>query len=415
MAKASPEKPAGRRWLHRMGGPALVVLFVLAQEVVLRLIFPVPEVTNFNRVSYLPGVFLRDAEPGQGYLSNAAFTWSSRPDDLSTTVSLNLYGFRSGTWTLSPSKESTRVAFLGDSLTEGFGVEQGKTLVDVFAGLAPTESGIPLEVMNFGFGAAQTKEYCELLRDVMPLFRPQHVVLVVYANDLPPTDCETILSAAPLSPRYSSPWTPRLLSVVRDLSSGRTVPRAWTRKPFPFFAPVPSPLNPWSPQYARPGGGSAAEAIDPVILSAMRNGEFNPYASGEASGYHLMLAEGFDPRPFVSQVERYVAGHGGRLHIVYLPSRGQVSDDYIEFQRRYNGTRHPGSLQGPQFQLHARLLAETTAALGVPFLDLTPELLQAESNGRRQYWDYDEHMNEDGYRTVGESIARWWSNEIERP
>jgi len=68
-----------------------------------------------------------------------------------------------------------------------------------------------LETLNLGVGASQLPEYYMLIRDAVPLFEPDHLILVFYANDfikLPPFE-DSWLSPA-LIPKYSQPLKPRL-------------------------------------------------------------------------------------------------------------------------------------------------------------------------------------------------------------
>ena len=51
--------------------------------------------------------------------------------------------------------------------------------------MAAEESGKNLEVMNLGVGAAGPNEYVSLVRDSAPIFRPDDVIVVIFANDIP--------------------------------------------------------------------------------------------------------------------------------------------------------------------------------------------------------------------------------------
>lgn len=52
-------------------------------------------------------------------------------------------------------------------------------------------------------------------------------------------------------------------------------------------------------------------------------------------------------------------------------------------------------------------LAETSAALGLPFIDLTPVLTKAASTGELTYYTYDTHWNQRGHELAGNAIAEF--------
>jgi hypothetical protein len=63
---------------------------------------------------------------------------------------------------------------------------------------------------------------------------------------------------------------------------------------------------------------------------------------------------------------------------------------------------------GEEFQEHARHLGQACAALGIPFLDLTPGLRRLEAEGPALYWNYDDHLLGRGYQAAAELIFEWW-------
>lgn len=96
----------------------------------------------------------------------------------------NRYGFR------DQDRETTakpvgkfRVAFVGDSVTEGLGVAVEYTFVRLFEDLmCATRSSNDVEALNFGVGGYQTVQIAALLDKVLP-FQPDMVVYVMCPND----------------------------------------------------------------------------------------------------------------------------------------------------------------------------------------------------------------------------------------
>ncbi len=164
----------------------LLALLFAFQEAIVRAIFPLPEVTNFNRVNYAAfaregaSSFLAKRQPAM----NASFLWNSKPDHASFVSHLNLYGFRDRQWNVAASGGAERVMFVGDSLTEGFMANDDETIAHGYESAAGNHS----EAMNCGIGGNGIPEYLALIHDAVPLFHPRRLIVVLYANDLPVTD-----------------------------------------------------------------------------------------------------------------------------------------------------------------------------------------------------------------------------------
>jgi hypothetical protein len=382
----------------------MVATTVLGIEIVFRVVFPVPEALNFNRIHYSPTQItpeMRALTP----LSNAAFVWVSDPDEAEFTVGLNLYGFRGETPRIGRLVGRRRALFVGDSFVEGFMVADGQTIPDAFAARAEA-SGQEIDVLNLGIGASDFENYFPLIRDALPLFRPDDLFLVVYANDVvaPPFDPEWLLN--PLTPKTARMGTLRVVYVVGQALRGEPLARRWRSRPFPFAAAIPDPSNPWSsPNYA----ARARPHVDPEIRRAMEAGRFNPFAVNEYDQYRKLLVRAFDAESYLRALGAYAAIYDVQLHVAYLPSRYQVSDAYLEYASTYTSSKNPISLQGAAFQRQAGILREACVELDIPFLDLSAQVREIEAAGKRLYWSYDSHMNAEGYREVGTMLHAWWS------
>ena len=377
----------------------LPLLFLVGQELVLRLCFPMPEVENFNRIYYSVLV----AKEGEAIhpLRNASYRFSSKPDAFEFTHTLNIYGFRDQDWHIEPDPDRPRVAFMGDSYVEGAGAADGETIVDGFR-RAMNHDGTDFDVMNLGVQGIGPPEYLQLAADAARLFRPRHVVLTLMANDFAnvrPMD-PNLLYGKMTRPIVNSGWKPRLGYVIWHLKTYGTVTTRWHSPPFPFFAPVPDPRNRWSHEEER---RRMEPHVDPQIATAMKAGLLNPY---------LALSHQFEPQwyqnpspiaPYLAILQNYLAELNCRLWIVYFPAPEQVSDAYLSAREKYN--RPPvGALMGEEYQQPSRDSARACSQLRIPFLDLTPGIRQTESKGHRHYWHYDNHPRGSCYLDVGQVI-----------
>jgi len=386
----------------------LVVLLVGFQELVLRALFPLPEVTNFNRIHYskvASGVFSEMKRLRR--VSNRAFVWRSDPDGAESVHGLNRYGFRDRDWSVVRTPGMPRVMFVGDSILEGFMAGDDQTIPRVFSRRAQ-ERGIAVEPLNFGVAGAQVPDYLRLIRDALPLFRPESLIVVFYANDLPAPPLEPRWADAPLVPDFAHSYLPRGVNVIRDLWNGEAVTCRWRGRPLPFIAAVPDPSNPWS------YGETVAYAgrfVAPDVATAMTRGRFNPHVVNEYSGYRRHLVSPVDLGAHLRALSAFAESHGTQLLVAYIPSRSQVSDAYLPFQAQYDASREVSSLMGPPYQMQSVALKQNCGDLGIPFLDLSPALRHHEEHGDRMFWNFDEHLRAEGDDVVGRALFDWWQTE----
>ena len=381
----------------------LVLAALLAGEILFRAAFPLPQVSNFNRMDYseVPAEF-RLRRP---VLMNASFRWTSEPDGASFVHALNLYGFRdASTWCVSAPRRATRVMFVGDSFVEGVMAPDGATIPEAFARAAPPSQ--PVEAMNLGVGGTGLSHHLRLMAAAVPLFRPRVVLLILYANDLPPPPFDPRWVGGSWRPVFFKRWLPRAAHVALRAWRGAAVPRRWHTAPFPFFGPVPDPTNPLTDR--APG---YEPLVEPALLDAMRRGALNPYLSDHLERSALDLLAEADATPHVRAARDLARAHGAALRVAYLPHSLQVSDYYMAFARRYAVVEPAASLTGPEYQRQAAALGRACAALDVPYLDLTSPLRHEEAAGRRLYWDYDNHMRPEGYAFVAATLAGWWAGQ----
>lgn len=381
-----------------------IVGFLVLQEIATRAVFPLAEIDGFDRGHYSHmGFTPDDADPiALGHLS---FTWRSEPDGFAFVHALNLYGFRDVEWQRAAPAGRPRVAFLGDSFVEGFS--------------APAEDSIParvravrpdLDVLNLGIGGGDLPAYARLLRDTLAIFAPDEVVLVLFANDVLPVALDPAWADEAPSFDASNPLRPRALHVIERLRAGLWTPRRWHEPPFEFLPAVPDPRNPWSDGRT---AGRLQAFVEADIAKAIREGAFNPMLVDALPWFERHLQRPHSIAAHIEAFAAHAARQDARLRIVYIPTKNQVSNRYLEAQARFSPPESVTSQTGEAFQTHARLLARDCRGAGVPFLDLTETLRSAEAEGRALYWDYDDHMRPEGYRLAAERIAGWLDSPAE--
>ncbi len=342
-----------RRWI------GVTVYGLVLLESLLRLVFPVPEILNFDRGTYSLAVTAGALEP-RSSRANARIRWISDPDGVDITHRLSLYGFRDHNWRPKPVN-GPRIAIVGDSMVEGFMAGASDTIPAAFEAELDRDRGG--EVLNMGVGAAGLREYSMLVRDSVPLFRPDHLILVLYPNDLiAPFELGPGWQEGAVEPEVSRWWIPRFYYLVRGLARGRPIAPRWRGEPASFVAAVPDPRNPWS------DGRRASEMeqyVRPDIAEAMRMGRFNAFVANHYARMRETLQKPAELGEYLTSVRDYVAGYSCRLWVVYLPTLLQVWDGYLPHQLEFSEGSGE-SLLDERYQAQARSLEATTRELSLP-------------------------------------------------
>jgi hypothetical protein len=355
-------------------------LVLAAVELCVRSVVPVPEVLNFDRLAYSTESAER-ARANPQSMAHGSGWWVSAPDDARFSSRFNLYGFRDGDWSVLKPSSRVRIAFVGDSFVEGLGASDVDTMPSAFARRLH-RAGVAVDAMNFGAGAFGLREYFRLIRDLVPIFKPDHLVLVLYMNDLyeVPRDPGPLL-AGPLVPRWSSGWDLRIRFALTRLRAGHTVPLRWHRSPGP---PRPYAVGEWlgsNPELVR----LIDRDVAPDIARHMKAGWFNPAVAGLARRSERVLPGPVEMAVVLRRLDEFLSQRSVRLWVAYLPSLNQVSNAYLPAQSRLSSPIDAASLTSATFQQQARDLSRAAARRGIPFLDLTAPLQEEEARGRRLY------------------------------
>jgi lysophospholipase L1-like esterase len=119
------------------------------------------------------------------------------PDIFKTQFQTNSLGMRDREHAIAKNGHR-RIIGLGDSITEGFGVEEDETYLKVLESKYLTG----VEVWNLGVVGYSTDQELQQLRQVIDVYHPDVVTLGFYFNDL----AENTVRAARWEPNYAKPF-----------------------------------------------------------------------------------------------------------------------------------------------------------------------------------------------------------------
>jgi lysophospholipase L1-like esterase len=400
-----------RHWWLKL---AVLIFLLVAQEFIYRPIFPLPEVTGFNRIHYqlLAADDSRTRPIRQRGLAYDRLRFQSQPDGFSFIHRLNLYGFRGDDFTIAPPRRRRRILFVGDSVVEGQGAPESATISAVFSRLLQRD-GKPADIINLGVVAASLNELTPLARDSVAVLKPTDVVLVLFANDLPaPRYQDAFDQRAPILRSRSRLARPRVLELLMRLVYDQPIYRRWPPHPvLPFFLPVPDSTNPWTGAIERP------IELDRNLYKAMIGGKVNPWLWHQAKAIPAMLSHDFlegdgSPAAHLKAIARWCKVGNAHLVVSYVPFCGVTSERYAPSLVKMGMEQSIAQalVSDPIYRRQNDLLVRLTRDQNLPFADTTEALKQAEAEGIPQYWNFDTHPRPSGYATIARRIYDVWQH-----
>ncbi len=374
---------------------AYILFLLLFQEVTFRFFFPLPELSNFDRINYMR---LAEVEGQFAHLRDQPWYWESSPDTAHQFLhDMNRYGFRGSEWSRSKPAGKARAIFVGDSFVEGIMAEHENTIPRSFE-MASTGQ---FEVFNGGMMGAGLDAYLQLATDVLPIFQPDYLFLCISTNDL--TQRVPRIPDLYLSAKAYPQAKPRLLELLHQWQGGSPVRFRFDAGARPYIPSVASSANPWSTKEEQ-----LQDHVNADIASAMRAGTFSPFRTNNLYNEAQNLSRSPALGEAIPYLQYFCREFKARPVVVYIPSRNLTTTYYYPFEREFCQILCDDSLDltGSAYQVHQHALAEECRRHNVSFIDLTGFVRDHEQRGRHLYWKYDDHMRGEGYRLLGQEIYR---------
>lgn len=305
---------------------------------------------------------------------------------------INSRGLRDRERAPEPLPGTTRLLVLGDSFAEGFSVAFEDSLSQVLE-RSLTRSACPVEVVNAGTVGYSSDQELLFFRQQGHGYRPRVVVLFFYYNDIlynarasvGPAPKPLLKFRAGAFVVTNAPLSPPAAAKTARVA-WRSEALEWLRERLLESAP-------------RAYGVVARTGLWPPIEKPRAGTELEVYSRAPSREVQDAWAQTVNIlRALRSSVEEA----GGRLLVVYVPSKMEVSDrDWSLTQARYqvdDTTWDRGRI--------ARLLLEAGRWSGFPVVDPTEALRRQNRSGYPPY-----HAGGGHWNTVGHAVA---ALEVER-
>lgn len=371
----------------------LAILLVL-QELVLRVLFPIPELSNFDRSLYLPG---NSEEKKYTYYRNSTWFWESSLDTNFKFVHyLNQYGFRDEEWDLKKPEGKQRILFIGDSFTEGIMAEQEHSLV---ASVKKSDLKNDLDVMNMGIMGIGLNSYLKMIADAVPAFRPDRVCLMLYSNDL--SSKAPVIPQKSLTPEHYNKYLPRLLELIHQIQDGSPIQIRFNKEEKPFLPSMNDKNFPW---YKREE--VVIKHTSKRVKNSMIDGKVNPFKINQILREKKGLSEQVELEEMMRFLTSYEEKYQTEFVICYLPARHQTTNYYYQFDKEFCVINCPDSLDltDRPYNQHQEYLKKICAQYQLNFIDFTSVVKQREDAGVHLFWKYDDHMKSSGYQLLGRHL-----------
>lgn len=349
----------------------LLSLFGLFGELVTRLLVPDIEIRQDEK----DGGLIQAYRP----LSSAELVSA----EFRVRYQINEHGFRDRSGRSVEGKPvGGRVVILGDSFSEGYGVEFDDTYAQVMARALPEA-----EVWNLARMGASPMFYVFMAREWLPKLNPEVFIVQIFDNDLYENsfrrlelDAAGRFGALPESLRPRSGWLSSL-----DLALPAAVSRA-----------VKS-LRGKSPprRFIRVGASVSAASLiappeDPAVSKA-----FDFHGASDLSPYKDVLDRQIAILGQLADEVGALKGADGRkieMILIYAPHRRAFRDSRVA---------EDVMAANP----HSKALREFCKSRGLKYVDTTSVVSRAERDPLEAYFEKDLHWNRVGHAWVGEELV----------
>lgn len=337
----------------------------------------------------------------------------------------NDQGLRYKNLPMTKGEGETRVFLLGDSFTEGLGVEASQTFVALLEQHFRNEPGYDMHFINGGMAGTGPFQYWRVFQNIGLKYDPDVVLVCLYANDI--SNMPDNLSRDDLYRRvdkqdrrgilkYLHQLFPRIYTILSKVRR-ELIYRSRTR-----VSDIVTSVS----KKARKMGISEERiqhwnrALPDNLVDAANRGEFNasllsigllqPRYYTDALDINTQIAEKkYNAIILVlNELLQKTSQERVKLAVLFIPTRFQY--DPVAYQSTQpliiTGARFNKQWLSRESEFQVRI-ARWAADNSVPFLDLTPVFRQAIRFNSPLNWRLDGHWNANGHAVASRAIANW--------
>lgn len=336
--------------------------------------------------------------------------------------STNEQGIRYPEISLSKPEGDVRILLLGDSFTEGVGVEANETFGTLLENHYRMTGESNVNFINGGLGGEGPPRFWRVFSDVGLALDPDGVLICIYANDLMDTPAtltyEDLYRLAPRRFGFDKKVHDLLPRVHNLLSEAGRIIQRELRQSGTFVETVTDLAH--ERGLSEDAIRKWKQALPQELIDASDAGEFNKALLSMGLFQPDYWSEAIDVNT-PAALQKYAAMTRVLDEITAVARKRDIAIGlvYIPAPMQYDPGRHaswnPWIIGGVEFKPQwlteeseiQRRLAGWAQGNEVPFLDLTPSLREAIGRGRKLNFKLDGHWNADGHGVAGEAITKW--------
>jgi lysophospholipase L1-like esterase len=365
----------------------------------------------------------------------ADYSESRKTGEFEYEFNTNDEGLRYRTLPLENTSGEFRVFVVGDSFTEGVGVNNGERFTNLLE-QESRQSDTPMLFINGGLAGTGPLEHGRMYLHVGRKYQPDGLLITVYANDVTNTFAhlkmewlygemsidEDSANDKPLLEQYF----PHLLTLLFMTGEKTSLPAE--RTPINFAKALENEAREREIPQARIDAMIAA--LPAELVTDVNQGVFNGSILGNAVTNPRYWADSLDidtamarkkwhnVKSLLTETISRARSDGLQVAVLYIPTRYQYVPESHD-------KTNPQVKAGVEIRRHwltetselQNRLASLMDEMHLPFLDLTTRLREANRNGLDVTYKSDGHWNPLGHKLAADEISEWLTSEhvFERP
>jgi lysophospholipase L1-like esterase len=333
------------------------------------------------------------------------------------TVKINSLGFRDYEYAIT-KKKKYRVAVIGDSFTFGWGVNLEDCWVKILE-KELNESGLNVEILNLGKGGASPADYAQTAEKVIPILKPDLVVVcALQGNDL-----HQLIHA------FNSLAKPKIEQAKKSYLAEKS--KGILNRVFPNFMKRLSVQNIYiSQQWKRDAPALLTSfpeeqkqrfnALDENVKSDFQSGFLNPWLIHQAVYYPEYFTQPLDTADLdvvigisamadcFAKIKQVCSANNYELVIISIPNLPYSSKEEMGSLKKY-GFSIPDSIFGNPLADETIKMAATESEIEFYSVLENFRSLKKEEN---LYYTFDGHFTKEGNKLFAVSVKKIFESRI---